>query len=74
MDLGFDVLRVPKAAVKLVAKVDLGAGLSAPQAPEEQQQIGTELKDQSIRDWGATRRGGCAGTDTNWYWFHFCGP
>ncbi len=52
VDLGFDVLQIPKAAVQSAAKIDSSTGLIEPQDSRERlYRMGAEVKDQSIRDW-----------------------
>lgn len=53
IDLGFDVLQIPKAAVHSAAKVDSETGLmqQSQGSGERLYEMGSEVKDQSIRDW-----------------------
>ncbi|MGB0412940.1 MAG: S1C family serine protease [Coraliomargarita sp.] len=52
VDLGFDVLQVPKSAVKSTAKIDTSSGLVEPRESAEQlYRTGSDVKDRSIRDW-----------------------
>jgi len=52
VDLGFDVIEVPKAAVIQVSEIDPESGeLVAPSAANSLYEVATDNKDRSIRDW-----------------------